>query len=280
MLGALGVLLIVSCDVGSIYSDSFGFSGGENVYATADGGGGGVGGSMARFTLVGDYLYTVSSGRIKLFDVSAAGSPAYLPTKDQELPSWDAETIFVMDTLLFIGSQSGMYVYNVTRPLYPQQIAYVSHIASCDPVVASGSYAYVTLNSSNFNCGRSSNLLNIYDISDLEAIKLVQSITGFTGPRGLGIDGNKLFVCDKGAGIRVYDVSDPVRPIWKSDLSAVPGISGIDPYDVIPLPVSPVSSSPSLLLLSASDGIYQFSYVPDSYDLTLLSKLPIKTVAP
>ena len=113
---------------------------GDDSYYNGDSG---QGGSMARFTIKGDYLYTVDHQTLKTFDISSAESPEYLKNKDQYL-DFGVETIFTMDTLLFIGSRTGMYIYNITRPDFPQQMSYTPHITSCDPVVASGNYAYVT----------------------------------------------------------------------------------------------------------------------------------------
>jgi hypothetical protein len=224
----------------------------------------GKGGSMARFTVHGDYLYTVDDSRLHVFDISEPDKPVYLQQKTQYMAA-GIETVFSMDTLLFIGSQTGMYIYNVTRDGFPQQIAYEPHIASCDPVVASGSYAYVTLNSENVWCGRASNELRIYDISDPSHPELVHTERGFMHPRGLGIDGNLLFVCDD--GLRVFDVSDPVRPRWIDDLTHLPDARGIDAYDVIPLD--------GTLLLTGADGLYQFDYRGGT--LAFLSKMEVSS---
>jgi len=224
--------------------------------------GGGKGGSMARFTISGDYLYTADHSTLKMFDISTAETPKYMKTKNQYL-DFGVETIFTMDTLLFIGSQIGMYIYDISRPEFPQQMSYVSHITSCDPVVASGNYAYVTLNSQNAWCGRSSNVLQVYDISDPFHPELVKEQTGFKHPRGLGVDGKKLFICDD--GLKVFDLDNPEQPVWVDDFTNMPEANGIDTYDVIPLN--------GLLLLIGADGLYQFDYKEDK--LTFVSKIGV-----
>lgn len=223
---------------------------------------GGVGGSMARFTIRDNYLYTVDNQTLKTIDISNPGQPLYLKGRDQKL-GFDIETIFAMDTLLFIGSQSGMYIYDVTHPDLPQILSQVSHIRSCDPVVAFGNYAYVTLNSENTWCGRVSNVLQVYDISNTHNPVLKQTVTGFVSPRGLGVDGKKLFICDN--GLKVYDITDPVYPRWMDDLTYISEASGIDTYDVIPLN--------GLLLVVGADGLYQFDYRGDK--LKFVSKIEI-----
>ncbi|MDR0613086.1 MAG: hypothetical protein LBG45_06345 [Dysgonamonadaceae bacterium] len=210
----------------------------------------GRGGSMARFTVHGDYLYTVDNSTLKIFNLSKPEQPEYLERKDQAL-NFGIETIFNKDSLLFIGSQDGMYIYSVARPEFPQKLSHVSHIRSCDPVVSSGNYAYVTLNSQNVWCGSTSNVLNIYDISDIRNPEL-KFTDDINEPKGLGIDGNKLFVCDAKLGIKVYDVSNPLTPEWVDDLSHLPEADEITPYDVIPVD--------GLLLTSTDMGLYQFDY--------------------
>lgn len=222
----------------------------------------GRGGSMARFAVNGNYLYTVSDFKLQTFDITRPDKPVSLPQKDQFM-NFGVETIFTMDTLLFIGSQTGMYIYNVARDGFPQQIAYASHITSCDPVVAAGNYAYVTLNSEHVWCGRTSNELHVYDISDPYNPALVHTERGFIHPRGLGVDGHKLFVCDE--GLRIFDISDPTKPLWTDDLTHIPEAARIDAYDVIPLD--------GLLLLIGADGFYQFDYTGEK--LAFVSKIEV-----
>ena len=234
--------------------------GGKEVSSNADGGSG-QGGSMARFTINGDYMYTVDQQTLKMFDLSDAAQPVYLERKDQNL-RFGIETIFSKDTLLFIGSQDGMYIYDVARPEFPQQLSFVSHIRSCDPVVASGTYAYVTLNSEQTWCGNTSNVLNIYDISNLRSpvLKVTESLNT---PKGLGVDGDKLFVCDARLGVKVYDVGDPLHPLWIDDWSHQPESSGVTAYDVIP--------ADGLLLVTTDKGLYQFDYTGEK--LRFVSKI-------
>lgn len=223
----------------------------------------GKGGSMARFTISNDYLYTVDHGTLKTFDISIAKNPEYLKTKDQNL-GFGIETIFSHDTLLYIGSQNGMYIYNITRPEFTQKMSMVSHIRSCDPVIASGKYAYVTLNSENTWCGNTSNILQIYDVSNPYSPLLIHTEGGFHHPRGLGIDNNKLFICDN--GVKIYNISNPEKPIWVDDFSEISVVKNIDSYDVIPLN--------GLLLVTGANGLYQFDYKGDR--VKFVSKIEIK----
>jgi hypothetical protein len=222
----------------------------------------GQGGSMACFAISGDYLYAVDRSRLMTFDISAPEAPEHLKDRTQFM-DFGVETLFPMDTLLFMGSQTGMYVYSIAQPEFPQQLAYVSHITACDPVVASEEFAYVTLNSESARCGRAVNELHIYDLSDIRSPRLVHAVSDFRHPKGLGIDGGKLFVCD--GILKVFDLSDPVRPVRIDDTSDIPEAAGADAYDVIPLN--------GLLLMTGADGLYQFDYTGPA--LSFVSKIDV-----
>jgi hypothetical protein len=253
------IMITASCSNESGYGgDSVG--GGESSSV-------GKGGSMARFCIAGDMLATVDQRSLKLFDISDPAKPDFLSSRTQHL-GFDIETIFPMDSLLFIGSQDGMYIYYISEYGFPQHLSVVSHIRSCDPVVAEGNYAYVTLNSNNIWCGRTSNVLQIYDITDLTNPVLIKNVNGFLSPMGLGIDGNRLFVCDN--GLKMYDITNRALPIQVADLHSADVHDVSDAYDVIPLN--------GLLILVTSGGVYQFEYKSESLSepLKYLSKIEVK----
>jgi hypothetical protein len=245
------VFIVASCSRDSGY------------YGSADTGSSeGKGGSMARFCIVGDNLFTVDRTSLNMFDISSPEDPVLLSGRTQQL-DFGIETIFPMDSLLFIGSQTGMYIFYVSKYGFPQHLSTATHIRSCDPVVAQEQYAYVTLNSNNTGCGRTTNVLQIYDVADLTRPELIKEVIGFTSPLGLGIDGNRLFICDK--GLKVYDITDRISPLQIADLHSA-GVHDVsDAYDVIPFN--------GLLILVASSGIYQFDYAGES--LNFLSKLEV-----
>ena len=229
-----------------------------------EGGGGGTsdgkGGSMARFAIKGDFLYTVSTDSLKNFNIEEPEKPKYYPQRDLRV-GFDIETIFPMDTLLFIGASSGMYVYDISEPRFPTRLAEVRHIRSCDPVVAQDDYAYVTLNTNFSSCGASpNNVLQIYDVSKpLEPI--LKRTVQLNGPTGLGVDGTKLFVCDK--GLKVFDIFDPLNIKQKDDLAEIEEVDIRAAYDVIPVD--------GLLILVAKEGLFQFDYTEDR--LKFVSKI-------
>ncbi len=222
----------------------------------------GKGGSMARFAIKGDILYTVSTDSLKLFNIAEPANPKYASERNLRV-GFDIETIFPMDTLLFIGSRSGMYVYDITVPKFPTRLSEVHHIRSCDPVVAQGNFAYVTLNTNVSSCGPgSNNILDIYDITD-PLHPILKRTVQLNGPTGLGIDGKKLFVCDK--GLKVFNISDPLNIKQIDDLVDIDEVNIRSAYDVIPIG--------GLLILVAQEGLFQFDYTGES--LNFVSKIEI-----
>ncbi len=217
----------------------------------------GVGGSMARFTLYSHYLYTVNDYSLKLFDISAPGNPSF---SNDIYVGWDIETIFPYEDNLFMGSQTGMYIYSLANPFAPEQIVRFRHASACDPVVVSGNYAYVTLRSGNL-CGAIESQLDVVDISNISNPQLLKTYA-MVEPYGLGIDNPVLFVCDGNAGLKIYNASDPLN-IAANKLAEYPDIHA---FDVIPLG--------NVLVLIGTDGLYQYDY-SDPENIHQLSHIPL-----
>ncbi|MCH8317557.1 MAG: hypothetical protein IIA88_03535 [Bacteroidetes bacterium] len=220
--------------------------------SSSDIGSTGSGGSLARFAIIGNYLYTVDINNLKLFNITQPGNPQY---EKSISVGTGIETIFPKDTILFIGSQRGMYIYDVSVQNDPIILSVYQHIYSCDPVVADDEYAYVTLRSENLTCGRNVDRLEIVDISDLSNPFLVKSYN-MTNPKGLGIDNKELFICDE--GLKVYNANDVKNLVQTNYFN-------IKANDVIP--------NAGNLMVIGDDGLYQYDYSGDS--LKLLSKLDI-----
>lgn len=213
----------------------------------------GTGGSFARFAVVDKNLFTVNSNTLNVYDVS---TPTDMLYKGNFNVGFGIETIFPYNnTTLFLGSTGGMYIYDIASPLAPKRLSIYTHVYSCDPVVAEGKYAYVTLHSAQSRCGRSVNRLEIIDISNLNAPVFVKQYE-MTNPMGLGIDTKTLFVCDD--GLKVYDVTN-VNDIKLKYTYAVSA------YDVIPIN--------GLLMMIGDNGLYQYLYKDQS--ITLLSTIGI-----
>jgi hypothetical protein len=210
----------------------------------------GQGGSMARFKIVGAFLYVVDYSNINIFDISNLQEPKVL--EDVQV-AWDIETIFNQGEVLFIGGRQGMYIYDIKNPAKPNFISEFRHGTACDPVIVSGNYAYVTLKGGNF-CGTTESGLYIVDVSNLQNPEL-KVIYPMYGPNGLGIKGDLLFVCDGSEGLKVFDKSE------SPNLTLINHFENIEAYDVIPLQTS--------LLMIGEGTLRQYAYLDD--DIELLS---------
>lgn len=218
----------------------------------------GVGGSMARFTIVDDFLYAVDERNLNLFNITIPSDPVFF--KEVAI-GFDIETIFPYNNVLFMGAQNGMYIYDNSDPANPAQLTVYTHVNSCDPVVVEGNYAYVTLRSGNA-CQGFTDQLEVIDISNLSSPQLVETYS-MHNPHGLGIDNGTLFICDGTDGLKIYDASD----IHAIDQNLLHHFSGITAYDVIPFS--------KRLLMVGPDGLYQYDYsdLDNVYLVSMIRKL-------
>ena len=215
----------------------------------------GINGSMASFTIYENKLYTVINNNLNIFDLT--GEKPQKAT-DNMYVGWNVETIFSYKTNLFFGTSTGMLIYSVADPLKPQYQSAISHAFGCDPVVVDNDLAYVTIHSGN-RCGQSTNELMIVDVKDVKNPKMLVSY-GMTEPKGLGIDGGKLFLCDD--GLKIYKISAPETLLANKLVQ----YSGMDGFDVIPFN--------NTLMMIANDGLYQYDY-SDINNIHQISKIAI-----
>jgi len=215
----------------------------------------GVGGSMARFTIVNERLYTVGNSDLQVFNISNTVDPVYSNKKNM---GWGIETIYPFMNRLFIGSQTGMFIYSLSNPDNPVQDGQFNHVRSCDPVIADNNYAYVTLRSGSA-CAGFNNELDILKLNGLGNPTLVK-VYSMTNPHGLSKDGNILFICDGTGGLKIYDAADV------SNLKLIKRIESIETSDVITLG--------GVALVVAKDGLYQYDY-SNLNNIRFLSKITI-----
>lgn len=220
--------------------------------------GAGTAGSMARFMLNDRHLHLIAHPQmLKTVDIEKADNMSIVDSTD--VPR-NMETLFLLGNKMFIGTTTGMLIFDVTDATNPRYVSSYDHITACDPVVANGDYAYVTLRTGT-RCTNGQNLLEVIDISSIENPYLVKSYPMYN-PHGLGIDGDLLFVCDGDAGLKIFDKSDPLD-IINNKLAHYPDFFA---FDVIPFE--------GVLMLIGKDGITQYSY-SDPGNIVQISHIPI-----
>ena len=213
----------------------------------------GTGGSLARFKIVNDYLYAIDNSKINVFDIQNLTSPIKV---NEEFVTWEAETVFYEDDKLFIGTRSGMYIYDISQPSTPQYISDFDHLKFCDPVVVHGNYAYVTLRAGASCMDGETQMLEsrveIINISDIYNPQL-EATYFMDEPYGLGIKDDRLFICDGASGLKVYNKSDV------SNLQLLQTYTSINAYDVIPLG--------DKLLMIGANKLTQYNYTDTGIEL-------------
>lgn len=214
----------------------------------------GQGGSLAQFTIVNDYLYTVDRSSLNVFSISNLEAPVQVNTS---FIGFDIETLFHFNNDLYIGSQTGMFIYSLENPEEPKQLASVSHFRACDPVVAKQNYAFVTLDGST-GCGGSLSVLEVYDTSNINQPQLI-SRRNLVAPKGLGLYNDFLFVCDD--EIKVFDISNI------NEIKLVHALS-VSAFDVI--------IRGNELIAIGENNLFQYQLDPnDIKNTTILSTLNI-----
>lgn len=220
----------------------------------------GLGGSLAQFTIVDDYLYTLDFKSIKVFDISNSNGPQLVNTVNL---GYGIETIYSLRNTIFIGTDNGVKILDATDPVALVELSEFEHVTACDPVIANNNYAFSTIRGGT-PCGGSVNQLNIIDITTLTEPTLLSSVD-LLNPFGLGFsDSNEalMYVCDGYDGLKGFDISNSetlVQTMHYTDINA---------RDVI-------STDNNLLIVLGINAIYQFDS-SNPTDLVLKSQITIQ----
>jgi hypothetical protein len=199
----LSLLVLTACDGGGGSSDS-----------SANGVSTGTGGSTARFTIQNNHLITVEDRSITVYSLETPNDPFEIYRINTI--GGTLETIFsYQENLLFIGSQEGSIILELSDTGELSEIASVVHTLSCDPVVANQTQMFITIRSGRDCWGSTiSNRLMVYDITELSNPVQTANIT-IDQPFGLALQDTTLFVC-YADGLKEYDVTDST-PILLND---------------------------------------------------------------
>lgn len=225
--------------------------------SSISGSGVGTGGSMARFGIKGNVLYVLERNKLNVLSITNK----IVPVLSSEINlGWSVETMFLTDSRMYLGTTTGMVIYDISQPLTPLYRSFFTHVRSCDPVVVDDTLAFTTLRSGT-TCGGFNNTLNVVNISDILLPKLIKAYP-LVNPHGLGKDGDFLFICDGTSGLKIFDCSD-ILHITDHLVYSYPGIQA---FDVIPVN--------GLLVLIGEDGLYQYDY-SNIRNISLLSTIPV-----
>jgi len=214
----------------------------------------GTGGSTARMTISGNYLYAIAGSDVQLLDISTPASPA--PWTRVQI-DWDIQTLFPYGDYLLVGAADGMHILDNSDPASPENVGDFQHARAVDPVVAQNDIAYVTLRVDTTQPANGiTNQMNVVGIADVTQPVLLDTIA-MQAPEGLSVSGGRLYVCDGIAGLKIFDVANPAEPVVQNS------IAGLECSDVI--------VDGDILFAISEDGLAQ-------YDLTTGTPLLMSTI--
>ncbi|MEA3228372.1 MAG: hypothetical protein U9P38_04785 [Campylobacterota bacterium] len=210
----------------------------------------GISGSKTKFKISGDYIYTVNGDTISILDIADASNP--IPITRNTIPH-HIDTIAMYENYLYVGSSNQIYVYDKTDPTNLEDPIMFNDAQSCNPIAVANGLAYVLFNIDS-TCGFSSrSKLDVIDIRDISSPKLIKTEPMWS-PTAVGIDNNKLFVCEGTKGIKVFDINQTENNNTISvELNRVDAkAEEINCYDLI--------ADQNNLIISDSENILQFDY--------------------
>ncbi|MDX1937830.1 MAG: hypothetical protein SFU21_11980 [Flavihumibacter sp.] len=190
----------------------------------------GSGGSMARFTIVNNYLYSVDKQNLNVFNISDAANPQKVKTI---AVGFEIETIFPFKDKLFIGSTSVVHIFSLDMPDNPVKLSEAispTVMRRCDPVVAKDTVAYATLRTNVACGGGTQSILAVYNIKDVTKPVQVTS-RDLTEPLGLGYQDSALYVCDAQRGLIVFNISQAFNPVFKTEIQNGQYFIDVIPYN-------------------------------------------------
>lgn len=219
----------------------------------------GTGGSLARFTILDSWLYTIDLSSLQVFSLDNASQPN---SEGIVQIGWGIETIFPYGDHLFIGANNGMYIFNATDRRAPFQQSLFQHAQACDPVFVDGDVAYVTLRDGT-ECQNFINQLDVVDISDLSNPSLMATYP-MHHPIGLSVVDEWLYLCDDDQGLKIFD-REPMEDIGNGPVHTLQQLSAID---IIALPQK------DLALVIGLDGLHQYD-ISNRSEPRFLSLIPV-----
>ena len=219
----------------------------------------GQGGSLARFSLIYDFLYVINNSDLTAFDLSNPSKP--MATETTRITWGGIETLFPYKEHLFIGANNGMYIYNISDPRSPQYVSEFRHANACDPVFVKNDIAYVTLRDGTA-CQNFINQLDVIDVKNIENPQLIASFD-MQHPHGLSLRNNNLYLCEGEHGLKVFETDE----LENIDDNRIDHIKNINAKDAISL-------SDNHLLIIGDGGLYQFD-TSDPSDVKEISFLAV-----
>lgn len=203
--------------------------------------GSGTAGSTATIITYNGFIYTVDDNHLRTLSLAN-------PAKPVEVSSIflgeGIETIFAYEDHLYLGTRSGILLYNISNGAAPVFTGNSFRLFDGhDPVVVSGNFAYSTTKWGEENSNPSGNL-EVIDVSNKNNPFVVDQFNQ-EFPGGLALSGNILYVCNAKFGINVFDTHG------NGQLEFLKNIDTEPIYDCIP--------NDNLLICQSKTGLILFN---------------------
>ena len=151
------------------------------------------------------------SSLLVIYDLADSSSPSFISSfihPEEEYVVCAVKDIAIKDGILYAGlfGDLGLWIVDISNPAAPIELG-IAPIKINENIVAFGNYVLGT--------GQLHSDLVICDVSDPRDIVEVKRLAIGSGERCLTVDGNLLFVANKGY-LSTYDISSPENARWLS----------------------------------------------------------------
>ncbi len=200
----------------------------------------GKSGSTATIITYKGYIYTVDNNHLRTLSLADPSSPIEVSSI---LLGEGIETIFAYEEFLYLGTRTGILLYDIKDGANPKFTGNSFHFPARDPVVVNGDLAYSTTNWGEENGNGGGRISVISLLNKNNPITLFELSQPF--PCGLGLSGDILYVCNAKAGINVFQTLPNGELLFIKTLITDPV------YDCIP--------AGNLLICQTKTGIWLFN---------------------
>ncbi|PTQ95838.1 LVIVD repeat-containing protein [Mucilaginibacter yixingensis] len=206
---------------------------------------------QALFTASGNVLYAYTKDGLAQYD--ATNATGLTAVKTTTVTGIIPTTLTSGSNYIYTAGAGNFNIYNTTTGT-PTLSATYSDYQGCAPVAVNGNYAFITERLDSY-CGSIYTQLKVVDISNPAKPVLIKAYP-LSSPAGIAVDGNNLFICDK--GLKYYDASNPANLVLKLTL---------------PIASTTLAAQNGKLAAAGPDGLYQFDYSTGA--LVQISKLKL-----
>ena len=203
--------------------------------------GSGTAGSTATIITYNGFIYTVDGNHLRTLSLAN-------PAKPVEVSSIflgeGIETIFAYEDHLYLGTRSGILLYNISNGAAPVFTGDSFRLLDGhDPVVVNGNYAYSTTKWGEENNNPSGNL-EVIDVSNKNNPFVVNQFNQ-EFPGGLALSDHILYVCNGKFGLNIFSTGP------NGQLEFIKNVNTEAIYDCIP--------TDDLLICQSKTGLILFN---------------------